>query len=101
MPSSSFNKSFYLGKRVKKMCDSCWDLDRREFALKQEGCDGKLTPFLSMAELKKRIEEKFLKENKTNHVVIRDSVIEPESDRLVWEAFDPSGTKKEITVRLV
>ena len=83
------------------MCDNCWDLDRREFALKMEGCDGKLKPFLTEDELKARLEKKWTETSITSNVVIKDAVISPQSDQFEWTYYPRKGKKVSLKVKLV
>lgn len=78
------------------MCDHCWDLDRRAFALKRSGCDGDLKPFMTVDELKTKLYEKWLDSKQTSHVVIKDAIINPPQDKISWVI---DSKKKYLTKR--
>lgn len=66
------------------MCLSCWDADERKAALATDDCDGVLTPFMTVEELKSRIVKKWLSQKKTNHIVYKEAVINPPKSDLIW-----------------
>ncbi len=83
------------------MCDNCWDLDRREYALKMEGCDGNLTPFLTEKELKHRLEKKWVESHVAESSVISDAVINPKADCIEWDFYPDNGQKVTLRANLV
>ncbi len=83
------------------MCDRCWDLDRREFALKRKDCDGNLKPFMTVNELKSKLYDKWVETKQTSHVVIRDAIINPPSDHLDWVLDHPGKKEIKLSVELV
>lgn len=80
------------------MCDSCWDLDRRAYALKMQDCDGNLTPFMTIEELKSKIMEKWLHTKQTSHVVIKNAIIAPPGDSISWTKI--IGPKKKLKFKV-
>lgn len=79
------------------MCLGCWDADERKEALKQDDCDGRLTPFMTVEELKARIVKKWHKTKKTSHLVFKEAVINPPENSLEWtETFNNASTPLKV-----
>jgi hypothetical protein len=66
------------------MCLGCWDVDERKTLLATEECDGHLTPFLTVNELKTRLIQKWHKTKKTSHLVYKEAVIDPPESGMEW-----------------
>ena len=82
------------------MCLSCWDADEKKTILLTESCDGTLTPFMTVEELKAKIIKKWHYTKKTSHFVYKDAIINPPSQELEWvEVLNNSKTL--LKVRLV
>jgi hypothetical protein len=78
------------------MCLACWDADERKEALTRDDCDGHLTPFMTVEELKARIVKKWHKTKKTSHIVYKEAIINPPEQGMEWtETFnsDPATLK--------
>jgi len=82
------------------MCLQCWDADERKIALMSDDCDGKLSPFMTLPELKAKIAQKWHRTKKTSHVVYKEAIINPPTSSLIWtETIDNQPVK--LTVRFV
>ena len=75
------------------MCLACWDADERKKIIITEECDGVLTPFMTIEELKAKIVKKWHHTKKTSHLVYKDAIINPPSQELQWvEVLNNSRT---------
>jgi hypothetical protein len=66
------------------MCLHCWDADEKKTLLATEDCDGHLTPFLSVNELKARLIQKWHRTKKTSHTIYKEAVISPPGSEMEW-----------------
>lgn len=66
------------------MCLACWDTDERKELLNTAHCDGALTPFMTVEELKAKLVEKWHRTRQTSHVVYKDAIIGPPEHDLHW-----------------
>lgn len=66
------------------MCLGCWDADERKEALLKDDCDGHLSPFMSVEELKARIVKKWHQTKKTSHIVYKEAIFNPPEKSLEW-----------------
>lgn len=66
------------------MCLSCWDADERKTLLATDDCDGHLTPFMTVNDLKAKIIQKWQKTKQTSHVVYREAIIAAPEKGVEW-----------------
>ncbi len=82
------------------MCLQCWDADERKQALMTDDCDGHLTPFMTVEELKSRIVKKWHQTKKTSHIVYKEAVINAPENSLVWTEYT-NNQPTEIKVNFI
>lgn len=67
------------------MCLACCDADKKaEMIKKDPDCDGNLTPFMTMKQLKEYCLEEWVREGKTKFKIIRAGIINPIVDQFSW-----------------
>ena len=66
------------------MCLACWDADERKALLATDDCDGQLTPFMTVSDLKMKIIQKWHKTKKTSHIVYREAIVTPPEKGVEW-----------------
>jgi|GEM_PF-3165603 len=74
------------------MCDNCYDADSKEQLIKFTSCDGNIIPFLSVSDLKLRIQEKWGTSGKTNYRVFSQAMLENVGKELSWVAATAKGS---------
>lgn len=82
------------------MCLECWDADERKTLVMGDDCDGKLSPFMTVEELKARIVKKWYKTKKTDHLIYKDAIINPPDHTLQWTET-VNNRPVELNVRFV